>query len=504
MMRRAMDCEPVDIGAVHRWLCRGASVTNQDMSVPLAVDLDGTLIRGDAFIETAMRLLRDRPLAALRAVARIHQGIGAMKAAVHDALAVDATQLPYDPDLLSALQAEKAKGRKLVLATAADQRVAQAVADHLGLFDQVLASTPERNLKGATKAQALIEAFGLKGFDYVGDSKADLAVWRAARSAWVVNARPTTRGKAAADADITVDRQIGEMPAVGLAWLKAMRPHQWAKNALVFLPLIAARELQPGLIAMTALAALAFSLLASAVYLINDIFDVADDRRHPRKSKRPIASGRLPIPRALLLALGLLGLTALVTAYLPLPFAGVLVVYFLLTTAYSVELKRHPIVDVFALAALYTIRIIAGAAATGIELSFWLFSLSMFLFLSLALIKRVSELLVSHVPPDQMLPGRGYSRRDLPMLRALGVGAGFAATLVLALYVNSDVVRQGGFTYPDALWGVCGLVCFWICRAWLITDRGEMHDDPVVFALRDRLSLLIGALTVALFLVAVG
>lgn len=464
----------------------------------LAVDLDGTVLRTDSLWESLLVLLREQPLALVSVALALRQGRAAFKAQVAERVLPEVATLPLNEPLLAWLASERQAGRRLVLTTAADRRIAEAVAERVGLFDAVLASDAGCNLKGGAKAAELVARFGAGGFDYVGDAHADLPVWRAARRAVVVGGPDVERAA----------RQVSEVERVfaperrAATLLRVLRPHQWAKNLLIFLPLLAAHRFDGASLQAAVLAFVAFGLTASAVYTLNDLLDVAADRRHPRKCRRPFAAGDLPLAWGPPLAFALLA-SAAVLSLLTLPplFSLVLGGYFLMTSAYSFGLKRRPVLDVLLLAALYTVRVIAGAAAVAMTPSFWLLALSMFLFLSLALSKRYTELDGLLQRGELTAAGRGWHVDDLPLVQTLGTSAGLVGVLVLALYIDSAPARQL-YATPEILWLVCPLLLYWIARLWFKTHRGEMHDDPVVFALRDRMSLVIGALAVAIVLLA--
>lgn len=465
--------------------------------VPLVVDLDDTLIRTDLLHEALIRLCALRPGAAAAALVRLRRGKAAFKAAVAMRVPLTPDRLPYNETVLDFIRAEQARGRPVYLATGSDRAFAQAVADHLGLFAGVLASDGRINLTGTRKAEDLCARFGPGGFDYIGDSHVDIPVWRRARRALLVarNARVESRLRAQVP-DLTVlDRRPGGWRDYG----RALRPHQWAKNSLLFLPLIAAHAFDPVNLALIALAVLAFSLVASSVYVLNDLIDLDNDRDHLRKRLRPLASGNMPVRHGAALApLLLLGGVAAASLVSP-AFLGIVLVYFLLTCAYSLYLKQLVIVDVLALAGLYTIRVMAGAVALTLPLSPWILAFCLFLFMSLALVKRYTELR-SRFDAGKPAPlGRGYLLDDMPLLIALAGAAGYAAVVVLALYVNSEAVTVL-YRRPEGLWSICVLLLYWISRALLIAHRGRMHDDPIVFALKDRVSLLI----LMLAMVAVG
>lgn len=460
---------------------------------PLVVDLDGSLVRTDTLLECVLALA-GRPLRLLRALCALRHGKARLKQELAAAANLDAKTLPYHKPLLAYLRAQQVEGRVLVLATGADRGTAQAVAQHLDLFDRVLASDGKTNLSGASKLAAIRDSIG-RPFTYVGDSRIDLKVWRGAAGGICVNARRRV-ARAAARATV-IERAFPAETAWPAALARAMRPHQWVKNLLVFVPLVAARAVGDMAGWADALVMfLAFCCTASGFYLINDLLDLAADRRHPNKSRRPFASGAIP------LHIGLIAAPLLVLAGLALSSAvGALVLlllYAVCSCAYSLWLKSQPLVDVFMLAALYGLRLLAGGVATGYHVSLWLLAFSSFLFLSLAIVKRVAELMTMPVGDKGCAAGRGYRADDLPIMQLMGVAASFVASLVLALYVQNELVPVG--RQPTLSWVIVPLVLFWECRVWLATARGKMHDDPIVFAVRDWVSWLVGGCCVAVLL----
>ena len=469
------------------------------MATPLAVDLDGTLIHTDLLVESTFALLRRNPLYLFLLPLWLLRGKAVLKAEIARRIDFDAATLPYHRALLDFLGEVHAAGRPLWLVTAADRRLAAAVNDHLQLFDGVLASDGRTNLRGDLKAQALSERFGEGGFDYVGNATDDLPVWTRAGHALVVGTE-AMRQRAARRAPVARFFPVA-LPGPRL-YLRAIRLHQWLKNLLVFVPLLTAhRGLETDLLLQATLAFVAFGLCASSVYLLNDFTDLSADRRHPRKRHRPLAAGTLPIKHALLMIPGLLLLAGLLAASVSGLFFMVLVSYYLTTLAYSFHLKRVVLLDVLTIAGLYTLRIIAGAAAVAIAPSFWLLAFSIFVFLSLAMVKRYTELVNLRALGQHSASGRDYQVSDLSLLAALGGGSGYQAVLVLALYINSDTVTEL-YTRPEILWILCPLLLYWISRTWLIAHRGAMDDDPLVYTLRDRLSRLVILATVLVMVVA--
>ncbi len=465
-------------------------------SLPLCVDLDGTLIRSDVLLESLLVLLKRNPLYLLLAVFwLLRRGRAGLKAEIAERAALNPTALPYNQELLSWLKRERATGRSLWLCTAANERLAGAVAQHLGLFDGVLASDSRVNLAGSRKADQLVERFGRGRFDYCGNEWRDMAIWRHAREAIVVNAPPALEQEVA-DVPSLLVRKFPRRGKRFAAILRALRPHQWTKNVLLLIPLCAAHQAGDlGALSNTLLGIVAFSLCASSVYVLNDMMDLEADRAHARKSKRPFAAGELALASGFALVPILLAGAVLVATFLPERFQLVLGVYYVLTAAYSFALKRILLVDAVALAGLYTLRVIAGAGAAEVALSFWLLLFSVFLFLSLAFVKRYAELDGLRRQQRLQAIGRGYHVEDLTVLQSLGTAAGYLSVLVLALYINSPDI-QGLYHRPKVIWSLCVLMLYWISRVWMTAHRGAMHDDPVVYALKDRVSLVVGLLAV--------
>ncbi len=460
-------------------------------TLPLIIDLDGTLIHTDMLHESALRTLRDKPVEVLRIPFLLARGKAVLKRRLAQHGEFDAASLPYNTALLEWLRQERSSGRKLILCTASDQSIANAIADHLGVFDEVMASDGTVNLAGKNKADALVQRFGQAGYDYAGNSHADLPVWRSARRAVVVNAPPDLARRAANCCE--VERSFAAPGAGFTAWRRVLRVHQWLKNLLLFVPLFAAHQFtDPANWMPLLLAFIAFSLCASSVYIANDLLDLESDRQHPRKRNRPFASGQVPAWQGVLCAPLLLAASAAVAWQVGGGFFAWLSGYFLLTCAYSWLLKRLMLVDCVTLALLYTLRIIAGAAALSMPLSFWLLAFSVFLFLSLAFVKRYAELQVQVLHGKKKAHGRGYYTTDAPLIQMLGVCAGYAALVVLALYLNSESVVML-YRTPEIVWGAVPVMLFWVSWMWMQAHRGHMHDDPLVFAVKDKASLFAGA-----------
>jgi 4-hydroxybenzoate polyprenyltransferase len=474
---------------------RSSSVASTD--IPLVVDLDGTLLRSDLLLECASYVLAETPLRAFGPLSALRKGRAGLKASLARAAELDISNLPWNRAMLSRISVARTAGRKVFLATAAHRDLAEAVASHLDLFDGVFASDESTNLRGASKAELLVAHFGERGFDYAADATVDWPVWERARRAILVEASPALVRRAQKylpDAETVGTRA----PRLKL-YVRAIRAHQWAKNLLLFVPMLAAHRVDAAMLGRTVLAFLAFSLCASSVYVLNDLVDLRRDRAHPTKRNRPFAAGTIPVLHGFALAPSLLIAAMLITLALPMQFAAVLACYYTLTFAYSLHIKRKMLLDVVTLACLYGLRILAGGAAAGITVSAWLGIFSIFFFSFLALVKRCAELQEREISGAPDPAGRGYRIADLPMLHALAAGSGMVAVLVFALYVNSDV-GAALYRHPNWLAGISIVLFYWIGRTLLLTYRNEMHEDPVVFAVTDRVSLACGIISLLVIL----
>ncbi len=454
---------------------------SERIAVPLAVDLDGTLIATDLLWESLFLLIREKPLYLFLLPYWLWQGRAVFKCEIAERVNLDPAALPYREALLARLREEREAGRRIILATAAPRKFAERIAEHLGLFDLVICTNRACNMASDTKRQALTELFGDGGYDYAGNGRADIPVFDSARRAIVVAPDRHAAGWHA--------RHGGELivaPELTLKTLARMvRVHQWVKNALIFVPVVLAHQyFNLPLLLDCLLAFMAFSAAASAIYILNDFFDLANDRRHPTKRNRPFASGALPIPFGLAVMVVLLAVSAVTAFFLPPLFAGVLGLYLICTTAYSIAVKRMLLLDVLTLAGLYTLRILAGCAATDIAVSFWLLAFSTFFFLSLALVKRYVELRSIQLPVGERIAGRGYRTEDQEIIGNAGMAAAFSSALVLALYMQSGTIIQL-YEYPWLIWPLSPIVLYLTMRIWILARRDELHDDPIVFIIRD-------------------
>jgi 4-hydroxybenzoate polyprenyltransferase/phosphoserine phosphatase len=466
---------------------------------PLVVDLDGTLIKTDLLYESFFDALSRRHVAVFNRDLRARLTRNGIKRHLLSFCDIDHGNLPYNEDVLRIIDEARSAGRKVYLATASDRFHAERVAESLQLFDGVFASDDNVNLKGEAKAQALVDAFGDGGFDYIGNDASDKAIWRHARKAYGVHmSASVARDLAASHPDhVAVHRDQGRWGAL----LAAMRPHQYAKNCLIFVPLLTAHQFNLESLFSAVLAFIAFSLCASGVYLLNDLLDIQADRGHPTKRMRPFASGSLPIPFGMAF-IPILTLAAFGIAwFISFNFFLTLLAYYVVTNAYSFVIKRRMIIDVVTLACLYTLRVFAGAAAIDVVVSDWLFTFSLLIFTALALLKRYIEL-AGRLDRQLSDPSnRNYKLADLPVIMALAAAAGMNSVMVIALYVSSDAVASL-YTNPRLLWGLCPLFLYWIARAVMLAHRRLMDDDPIAFALKDNRSWAVGLIAVSLVLAA--
>lgn len=470
-------------------------------NTPLVVDLDGTLIKTDLLVETYICYVRINPVNLLKPLSWISKGKHILKANLANKVDMDVSSLPYNKEVIDFISHERQSGREIVLATASYHSLAEKVAQHLALFDKVIA-TNEVNISAENKKDELVRIFGYQCFDYMGNSLDDLIVWKAARYAYVVHPEQGVISKANKLGNVVQVFQPAR--STFLIWCKALRVHQWLKNLLIFVPLLASHQFyNASLLLNGVIAFLLFGFCASSVYLLNDLLDLQDDRHHRYKRNRPLASGLISIKNVLWVILLLLGI-ALIGSFLFLPvyFVITLAVYYVLTLAYSLVLKRLMSIDIITLAILYTLRLIAGVCAFKVGITFWLLTFSMFIFLSLSLVKRYAELLdAKQQGKVEKSRGRGYYPTDLEMISSLGASSGYLSVMVLALYMQDSSVSTL-YRYPQIIWLACPLLLFWITRTWLVTHRGQMHDDPIVFAIKDKISLIVGILFCLIFWLA--
>ena len=456
---------------------------DSSVNAPLVVDLDGTLVSTDTLIENILLLIKKSPLDCLRLPFWFMKGRAVLKEMVAGRARISAESLPYNVDFLAFLRSEKVRGRRIILATAAHASIAADVAAHLDLFEGVLASETGHNLKGASKLAA-IRNYLDQPFVYAGDSHVDLPIWNAAQAAILVGVSPGLALSVRKNG--VVEREFPRQVRALSTWGKALRVHQWLKNLLLFVPVLTAfSQIDGGKIVTMALVFLSFSFAASATYVINDLWDLESDRAHPRKRLRPFAAGRIPVLNGVAVAAAMLVL-AFVLAFITGPaFCLMLALYIVVTSAYSWIFKGYVLIDVITLSMLYTLRILSGSVAFGIATSSWLLAFSVFLFLSLALVKRCSELVSLEQLGQQATHGRDYRVSDLAVLTPLGVASAMAAVVVFGLFITA-AETQARYATPALLWCVALGLIYWLARLWIKTVRGEMHDDPVIYAIKDR------------------
>lgn len=468
---------------------------------PLCVDLDGTLVKSDTLVDALLVMVRTHPLDFLKAPGWIRQGKASFKRQIALRVSLDVAHLPYNKPLLAYLERQRGLGRRLYLATGADSALAHRVAAYLCIFDGVLASDGSTNLTGHNKLASFVDRFGEAGFDYIGNATADMPLLTHATHPMVAN---PTRGlqRAMQSSGITAQQSFLDRVPLAKTMRRALRVHQWAKNVLIFVPFLLAHTLRPHVALQALLAFISFSLCASATYLINDLLDIETDRRHPTKCRRPFASADLQGSTGILLSCALLSGSLVCALFLPGTFVFYLVCYLISTLAYSLYFKRVVLVDVVLLSGLYTLRILAGAAATRVPISPWLAGFSIFLFLSLAFVKRFAELQNLRAAGRSPSNGRGYLVSDSEQMRAFGTSSAYASVVVFSLYISGRDVT-GLYPHPERLWLITPIMILWLSRVWLLASRGELDEDPVIFAVTDRVSLLLGAFAIGVTLLAV-
>jgi len=464
------------------------------------VDLDGTLIKTDLLYETSLEFIRDNPFKIFTLIFWLLKGKSVLKHKLASVSKLDITLLPYNKNVIELINKKRVEGSFITLASASNKILVDQIASHLGLFDEVVASDYDLNLSGKFKRDILVKKYGSINFEYIGNSRDDLPIWIEASKPFVINSKSIV--KALSRSDINSYELVDSDKSND--WLKAIRIHQWAKNILVFVPLFLSHQyINLHLLIAGFQAFILFGFCASSVYVLNDLLDLQDDRKHTYKKFRPFAAGNLSIKSGLLVSILLLFLSfALSILMLPLIFVFWLFIYYILTLVYSVLLKRYVVIDVVTLSILHTLRIIAGAMALNIELSFWLLAFSMFIFLSLAMAKRYAELYeLKSTNINEKVHGRGYLASDKQIIASFGTASGYISVLVLALYLNdADTIKY--YSNLEIIWFLCPLLLTWISRIWLLSTRGLMNEDPVIFAMHDKFSLYIFAILGILFFIA--
>ncbi len=468
----------------------------------LAVDLDGTLLNTDTLFEALAENLRRRPFWTLWQMIQLPFAIARVKARIQSEGRIDIATLPVNEQVLAYCRQSKTEGRPVWLVSAADQGIVNKVAAHFGLFDRAVGSDGTTNNKGSVKA-AFLQKVAPEGFEYVGDSRADLKVWIKAKAASLVGGGDA-RARAVEKMGVTIAHRF-DRPKRGVrAWIKALRLHQWAKNGLIFVPAIMAMQIaDPATLATLLIALPLLGAMASGTYILNDLVDLHADRSHPTKHQRPFASGRLKIWQGFVVG-PLLIIGGLVGGLLLSPsFAATMVSYLITTLVYSLKLKRVALADTLTLSFLYTLRLVMGAVLAGVALSHWLMVFSMFLFVSLSLAKRHVEVIRRIGQGERRIANRGYGAEDAPLTLGLGLATATIAPLILVLYIIESAWPSGVYSTPEALWVAPIALAMWLMRVWLLANRGELDDDPVVFAVKDPHSLAIGTLLALGFLAAV-
>jgi len=476
-----------------------ATGESDQSTVPLVVDLDGTLLRTDLLHESAVRLVKQKPWSLFAIPLWLLRGRKYLKNRIFGEVGLDGMPLPINEEVYAWLAEEKSKGRLLILATASDRSLAEQTVKHMGLFDIVLGSLGERDLKGAEKVEAIKECCGTQ-FDYAGNSRADLAIWRVSRQAILVDPPKAVESEARKSGNVS---RVISSPKTGLkAGVKSLRLYQWVKNLLIFVPAFTSHEWSNWhILTKCAIAFVAFNFCASATYVANDLIDLEEDRRNATKRLRPFASGECSILWGVIIATAcmLAGFSLALVAGNHL--SAMLFLYIFITACYSLEMKKIFLLDVMTLAVLYTMRVMVGHVVTGIAFSMWLLSFAFFLFLSLAFSKRAAELISLGEGKQQTVPGRGYLAGDLQVITMAGICSGFLSSLVFALYVNSASVTLL-YKRPAILWGILPLLLYYIVRVWIICGRGELDVDPILYTAKSKSTYYIAAIVLLLVIAA--
>lgn len=463
---------------------------------PLVVELEESLLKGHGTFELALFSIGENPRNFFHLVRALRRGRASLSSYL-GRWALEALFLaPVRSQVVRLIDEARADDRPIVLATTNSQDLGIAAEKRFGPFAEVITTVHETELIGASKTRMLVERFGEKGFDYIGGGRADIELIRYSFMSFLTNPgrRLIKQAKLMSNHLVVIHDERINLPAL----FRLMRPHQWAKNLLLIVPLLGAGEFSPQIGLNVILGLLSFSAIASALYIANDVLDIQHDRRHPEKRLRPLANADLSLAVAAILFSALMIVGISLATLINMPFAGALFLYGVGSATYSFWLKRIAIADVFVLAGLYGIRVLAGAALAGVSVSLWLLSFSFFVFLSLALVKRFVE--ISEHPPgkEETLSGRGYLSSDRELVVAAGAGTGASSALLLALYIDDRAADFSGVG-ADLLWLVVPLLLYWVLRIWFLAIRGRVASDPVVFALRDRVSLMVGVVFVALF-----
>lgn len=455
--------------------------TQNESKTTLFVDLDGTFTKADLLTESFLIALKQNPLIVFLCIFWLLKGKAFLKFKLASTVELDVSILPLNQEFFAFLGEEKEKGREIVLATAASQKFAKSILCEYPLFDDYIASDETCNLSGENKLNKIRQVS--PSFDYAGNALIDFKIFAHAHSSYLVNPSKNARKQAIKQ---PVSRTFDTENNSTIDWIKQLRLHQWLKNVLVFVPLVVSSSFfDLPLVINAVLAFIAFSLLASSTYIFNDLMDLQSDRQHPRKKFRPLASGNISIVRGVIIGVLAAGASLCIAAYVGLEFTIALLIYLFTTLFYSLKLKSYIGIDVITLALLYTIRILAGAAAIDVIVSFWLLAFSIFIFLSLALVKRCSELVSLESEGGKQVKGRDYRTSDYDIILSFGTSAALLSVLMFCFYINNNVLTDQ-YQQPTLLWLIVPLLVYWLMRMWIKTHRGEMHDDPIVFSVKDR------------------
>ena len=467
----------------------------------IIVDLDGTLLKTDMLCEAVVAKISKnfKETINILKVLLLNNRLEFKNYAFKDNT-IDINTLPFNQEVISKVKKLKKSGNKIYLVTASPTNIAIKINEALKIFDNVYGSTDEVNLKGEEKKKLLNKLFGKKNYHYFGNSKEDLHVWKDSGYAYLVNVSFKIKNKVN---DIRIPFESIETKKSKFEIFKSViRIKQWIKNILIFVPLIAAQAFTLENYIQCLYAFVSFSMIASGVYIFNDLLDIRVDRHHEIKKNRVFASGEMQLETGFVIGVLLWIIGFILTSAINTSFLWALVVYSILTSLYSIKLKKIPIIDLCTLSILYTLRIWSGSVANEIQLSVWLLALSIFLFYSLACVKRLGELSNNKLTGRLTIKDRGYDIKDIPIVQSMAVSTGNAATIVFALYLNStEIVKY--YSYPPALWVIWLVLLYWVNYIIFMANRGKINEDPVIFAIKNKISIICGFLIIIFMIIGI-
>ncbi len=449
---------------------------------PLICELDGTLLKTDLRSERLMRKAK-------HILKRVISSDTDSKQTQLDNNATN-TSLPINEEIFEFLQARRSAGQSLVLRSDEDSEHVTSLLGDKYIFEEVISHN---------NAELLKSKFG--EFDYLGTERTPLSTWQAATNCFTVETGSKTPEKLKQN-NLKLSQQFSVSRGDAKSIFKSLRVYQWLKNLLVFVPIITSQQLNnTAALKSSIIMFFCFSMVASFGYIVNDLLDLQSDRSHPVKRTRPFASGALSVGHGVFIGIVLLALAGIGGLFLPVEANLALGIYLMLTVLYSLYLKTKLMIDVVALGGLFTLRVIGGAAAIESELSFYLLSFSIFIFSSLAMVKRFAELDNLQKRNKLAARGRGYQVGDIESVRIIGISLGYMSVFIMGQYINSPLVTQY-YNHPKFIWLLFPLLTFWLGRLWILASRGEVNEDPLIFTIKDTTSLLVVAVSVIILIAA--